>query len=180
MSHDSIVLWALKGSFKKKERRTGKEKGRCRKVGGLKKRKDVGWQFCSLGLCDSGLTKTKDVIIVTLCKFWNVMDMDLCSVGLAFGHWPGTVNLTSVKEKKKHHLCLWAALCFMCRPSVCQCASCLHMRFYSHILDVANQHQTLRKRTWTTTPWSTTHICPYSCDCQAATPQIFNTRFPPF
>ena len=29
---------------------------------------------------------------------------------------------------------------------VCQCVSCLHMRFYSHVLDVANQHQTLRER----------------------------------
>ena len=28
--------------------------------------------------------------------------MYLCSVGIAFGHWPGTVNVTSVKEKKKH------------------------------------------------------------------------------
>ena len=30
------------------------------------------------------------------------MDMYLCSVGIAFGHWPGTVHVTSVKEKKKH------------------------------------------------------------------------------
>ena len=28
--------------------------------------------------------------------------MYLCSVGIAFGHWPGTVHVTSVKEKKKH------------------------------------------------------------------------------
>ena len=67
--------------------------------------------------------------------------MYLCSVGIAFGHWPGTV-----KEKKKHHLRLWAVLCFMCRPSVCQSVSCLHTWFYSHILDVANQHQTLREK----------------------------------
>ena len=86
------------------------------------------------------------------------MDMYLCSVGIAFGHWPGTVNVTSVKEKKKHHLRLWAALCFLCRPSVCQCVSCLHTRFHSHILNVANQHQTLRQKSWTTTPWPTTHI----------------------
>ena len=32
MSHDSAVPRALEGSFRK-ERRTGKEKGRCRKVG---------------------------------------------------------------------------------------------------------------------------------------------------
>ena len=74
------------------------------------------------------------------------MDMYLCSVGIAFGHWPGTVDMTSVKEKKKHHLRLGAASCFMCRPSVCQCVSCLHVWFYSHIRDVANQHQTLREK----------------------------------
>ena len=28
--------------------------------------------------------------------------MHQCSVGIAFGHWPGTVHVTSVKEKKKH------------------------------------------------------------------------------
>ena len=30
------------------------------------------------------------------------MDLYLCSVGIAFGHWPGTVHVTAVKEKKKH------------------------------------------------------------------------------
>ncbi len=34
----------------------------------------------------------------------------------------------------------------MCRPSVCRCVSCLHVWFYSHMRDVANQHQTLRER----------------------------------
>ena len=29
------------------------------------------------------------------------MDIYLCSVGVAFGHWPATVNVTSVKSKKK-------------------------------------------------------------------------------
>ena len=58
-------------------------------------------QFCSLGLCGSGLTKTKEVTVVTLCQFRNVIDIYLCSVGVAFGHWPGTVNVTSVKQKKK-------------------------------------------------------------------------------
>ena len=42
MSHDNVVSRALEGSFRKRERRTGKEKKRtCRKVGGLEKRKDV-------------------------------------------------------------------------------------------------------------------------------------------
>ena len=38
MSHDNV---AFEGSFRKRERGTGKEKGGCRKVGGLEKRKDV-------------------------------------------------------------------------------------------------------------------------------------------
>ena len=42
MSHDTVVSRALEGSFRKRERRTGKEKERCGKVGGLEKRKDVG------------------------------------------------------------------------------------------------------------------------------------------
>ena len=67
------------------------------------------------------------------------MGVYLCSVGTAFGHWPGTV-----KEKKKHHFRLLAVLCFMCHLSVCQCVLCLHMWFYSHILDAANKTQTLR------------------------------------
>ena len=42
MSHDNVVSRALEGSFRKRERRTGKEKKRtCRKVGGLEKRKEV-------------------------------------------------------------------------------------------------------------------------------------------
>ena len=41
MSHDNVVSRALEGNFRKRERRTGKEKGRCRKEGGLEKRKDV-------------------------------------------------------------------------------------------------------------------------------------------
>ena len=41
MSNDNVVSQALKGSSRKTERLTGKEKGRCRKVGGLEKRKDV-------------------------------------------------------------------------------------------------------------------------------------------
>ena len=41
MSHDNVVSGLLKG-VSEEERRTGKEKkGRCRKVGGLEKRKDV-------------------------------------------------------------------------------------------------------------------------------------------
>ena len=69
MSHDNVVSRALEGNFRKRERRTGKEKGRCRKEGGLEKRKDVVLTVLQSGLCGSGLTKTKDVIIVTLCKF---------------------------------------------------------------------------------------------------------------
>ena len=105
-------------------------------MGGLEKKKDV-----VRTVLQSGPLRLRAVIIVTLCSLGNVMDMSLCSVGIAFGHWPGTV-----KEKKKHHLRLGAASCFMCRPSVCQCVSCLHARFYSHMRDVANQHQTLRLR----------------------------------
>ena len=41
MSHDNVVSRAFQGSFRKRERRTGKEKGRCRKEGDLEKRKDV-------------------------------------------------------------------------------------------------------------------------------------------
>ena len=41
MSHDNVVSRALKGSFRERERRTGKKKGHCRKKGGLEKRKDV-------------------------------------------------------------------------------------------------------------------------------------------
>ena len=67
MSHDTVVSQAFEGSFRKRERRTGKEKGRCRKEGGLEKIKDVVRTVCSLSLCGSGLTKTKDVIVVTLC-----------------------------------------------------------------------------------------------------------------
>ena len=121
---------------KKKERRTGKEKGCCRTVGGFKKIKDV-----VRTVLQSGPLQLRAAIVVSLCSFQNVMDMYLCSVGIAFGHWPGTI-----KEKKKHHLRLWAVLCFMCPPSVCQCVSCLHAWFYSHILDVANQHQILREK----------------------------------
>ena len=55
----------------------------------------------------------------------------------------------------------------MCRPSICQCVGCLHTRFYPHILDVAYQHQSLRERGWTTTPWSTTHSFPCFSRLQA-------------
>ena len=42
MSHDNVVLRAFEGSFRKKERDgLARKKGRCRKVGGLEKRKDV-------------------------------------------------------------------------------------------------------------------------------------------
>ena len=32
MSHDSVVSWALEGSFRERERQAGKEEGRCGKV----------------------------------------------------------------------------------------------------------------------------------------------------
>ena len=41
MSHDNVVSRAFEGSIRKRERRTGKEKERRRKMGGLEKRKDV-------------------------------------------------------------------------------------------------------------------------------------------
>ena len=67
MSHDNVVSRAFEGSFRKREGRTGKEEGPCRTVGGLEKIKDVVRTVCSLSLCGSGLTKTKDVIVVALC-----------------------------------------------------------------------------------------------------------------
>ena len=41
MSHDNVVSPGFEGSFRKRERQTGKKKGPCRKVGGLETRKDV-------------------------------------------------------------------------------------------------------------------------------------------
>ena len=84
----------MKGVLKQREGRTGKEEGRCRKVGGVEKIKDVVQT-----VLQSGPLRLRAVIVVTLCLLGNVMDMYLCGGGIAFGHWPGTV-----KEKKKHHL----------------------------------------------------------------------------
>ena len=41
MSHDNVVSRAFEGKCRKRERRTGKEKERRRKMGGLEKRKDA-------------------------------------------------------------------------------------------------------------------------------------------
>ena len=42
MSHDTVVSWAFEGSFRKKRETDWQgKKGRCRKVGGLEKSKDV-------------------------------------------------------------------------------------------------------------------------------------------
>ena len=42
MSHDTVVSRAFQGSFRRRERRTGKEMDAVgKKVGGLEKRKDV-------------------------------------------------------------------------------------------------------------------------------------------
>ena len=63
MSHDTVVSWAFEGSFRKKrEGWTGKEEGRCRKVGGLEMKKDVVWT-----VLQSGPLRLWAVIIVTLC-----------------------------------------------------------------------------------------------------------------
>ena len=73
----------------------------------------------------------------------------------------------------------------MCRPSVCQCVSCLHAGFYSHIRDVANETQTLRgkeprplplaglphmKGDWLRPPWlgyENTHDCNFQLHCHS-------------
>ena len=94
MSYNTVVSRAFEGSFKKSEGRTGKGERRCRTVGSLEKIKDVVWT-----VLQSGPLRLRAVIVVTLCSLENVMDVYLCSVGIAFGHWTGTV-----KEKKKHHL----------------------------------------------------------------------------
>ena len=63
MSHDTVVSWAFEGSFRKKrEGQTGKKEGRCRKVGGLEKKKDV-----VRTVLQSGPLRLRAVIIVTLC-----------------------------------------------------------------------------------------------------------------
>ena len=42
VSHDNVVSWAFEGSFRKKRETDWQgKKGRCRKVGGLEKSKDV-------------------------------------------------------------------------------------------------------------------------------------------
>ena len=72
---------------------TGKEEGRNRTVGGLEKIKDV-----VRTVLQSGPLRLRAVhsnfVFVRKCN-----GRVSCSVGIAFGHWPGTV-----KEKKKHHL----------------------------------------------------------------------------
>ncbi len=79
MSHDTVVSRAFEGSFRKKrERRTGKEEGRCRTVGGLEKVKDV-----VRTVLQSGPLRLRAVIVVTLCLLGNVMDMYLCSWALS-------------------------------------------------------------------------------------------------
>ena len=62
MSHDTVVSWAFEGSFRKREGRTGKEEGQCRKVGGLEKIKDV-----VRTVLQSGPLRLRAVIVVTLC-----------------------------------------------------------------------------------------------------------------
>ena len=62
MSHDTVVRRLLKGVSEKRERRTGKEEGRCRTVGGLEKIKDVVQT-----VLQSGPLRLRAVIVVTLC-----------------------------------------------------------------------------------------------------------------
>ena len=62
MSHDTVVSRVFEGSFKKRERRTGKGEGRCRTVGSLEKKKDV-----VRTVLQSGPLRLRAVIIVTLC-----------------------------------------------------------------------------------------------------------------
>ena len=64
MSHDTVVSRVFEGSFRKREGRTGKEEGRCRKVGGLEKIKDV-----VRTVLQSGPLQLRAVIVVTLCSF---------------------------------------------------------------------------------------------------------------
>ena len=62
MSHDNVVSPGFEGSFRKRERQTGKKKGRCRKAGGLEKVKDV-----VRTVLQSGPLRLRAVIMVTLC-----------------------------------------------------------------------------------------------------------------
>ena len=62
MLHDTVVSRAFEGSLRKREGRTGKEEGRCRKVGGLEKKKDV-----VPTVLESGPLLLRAVILLTLC-----------------------------------------------------------------------------------------------------------------
>ena len=66
MSHDTVVSWAFEGSFRKKEREglARREERKCRKVGGLEKKKDV-----VRTVLQSGPLRLRAVIVVTLCSF---------------------------------------------------------------------------------------------------------------
>ena len=64
VSHDNVVSPGFEGSFRKRERQTGKKKGPCRKVGGLEKRKDV-----VRTVLQSGPLWLRAVNVLTLCSF---------------------------------------------------------------------------------------------------------------
>ena len=64
MSPDTVVSRAFKGSFRKREGRTGKEEGRCRTVGGLEKIKDV-----VRTVLQTWPLLLRAVIVVTSCSF---------------------------------------------------------------------------------------------------------------
>ena len=61
MSHDNVVSRTLEGSFRKRERQTGKEKG------GLEKRKDVVRTVLQSGPFRLRADKDHGLITVTLC-----------------------------------------------------------------------------------------------------------------
>ena len=101
LHHDNAVSQALEGSLGEGETdwqggRTLQESRR-QKTEVWRREKMQSRQFCSLGLFSSGLRINRKTY--QGCKRQNTV-----LVCTTFGHGPGAVEVTSVKEKKKYHL----------------------------------------------------------------------------